>query len=107
MRREYKIIKKSFDQPTLISKHYDSIIEEANFIVSENNFKDQVIHIIVNNIIIDGNKQIDVLSEDIKNDEVLHKELKKYSGEKIKLPKIKKFWPNIDFLQMHSNKFKK
>ena len=38
-------IKKSFDQPTLISKHYDSLVEEANFIVSENNFKDQVIHL--------------------------------------------------------------
>ena len=59
-------IKKSFDQPTLISKHYDSLVEEANFIVSENNFKDQVIHIIVNNIITDGNKQIEVISEDIK-----------------------------------------
>ena len=59
-------IKKSFDQPTLISKHYDSLVEEANFIVSENNFKDQVIHIIVNNIIIDGNKKIEVISDEIK-----------------------------------------
>ena len=59
-------IKKSFDQPTLISKHYDSLLEEANFIISENNFKDQVIHIIVNNIIIDGNKKIEVISDEIK-----------------------------------------
>ena len=59
-------IKKSFDHPTLISKHYDSLVEEANFIVSENNFKDQVIHIIVNNIIIDGNKKIEVISDEIK-----------------------------------------
>ena len=59
-------IKKSFDQPTLISKHYDGLVEEANFIVSENNFKDQVIHIIVNNIIIDGNKKIEVISDEIK-----------------------------------------
>tara|TARA_A100001011_G_scaffold123936_1_gene130816 strand:- start:2326 stop:3492 length:1167 start_codon:yes stop_codon:yes gene_type:complete len=59
-------IKKTFDQPNLIAKHYDSLIEEANFIVSENNFRDQVIHIIVNNIIIDGKKQNEILSKDIK-----------------------------------------
>ena len=59
-------IKKSFDQPNLISKHYDSLIEEANFIVSENNYRDQVIHIIVNNIVIDGKRQIEILSKDIK-----------------------------------------
>ena len=59
-------IKKSFDQPTLISKHYKSLVEEANFIISENNFRDQVIHIDINNIIVDDNKKLENLSDDIK-----------------------------------------
>ena len=59
-------IKKSFDQPTLISKHYKSLIEEANFIISENNFRDQVIHIDINNIIVDDNRKLENLSDDIK-----------------------------------------
>ena len=49
-------IKKKFDQPTIIKNHYDNLIEEANFIISQNNFKAQVLHIIVNNIIADNNK---------------------------------------------------
>ena len=59
-------IKKSFDQPTLISKHYKSLIEEANFIISENNFRDKVIHIDINNIIIDDNRKLENLFDDIK-----------------------------------------
>ena len=59
-------IKKYFDQPTLISKYYKSLIEEANFIVSENNFRDQVIHIAINNMIIDDNKKLETIIEDIK-----------------------------------------
>ena len=59
-------IKKSFDQPTLISKHYKSLVEEANFIISENNFRDQVIHIDINNIIVDDNIKLENLSDDIK-----------------------------------------
>ncbi len=59
-------IKKSFDQPTLISKHYKSLIEEANFIISENNFRDQVIHIDINNIIVDDNRKLENLFDDIK-----------------------------------------
>lgn len=86
-------IKKSFDQPTLISKHYDSLIEEANFIVSENNFKDQVIHIIVNNIIIDGNKKIEVIPEEIKI--------------KFLILEIKFICLNKSLLSIISNKFKK
>ena len=86
-------IKKSFDQPTLISKHYDSLVEEANFIVSENNFKDQVIHIIVNNIIIDGNKKIEVISEEIKI--------------KFLILEIKFICLNKSLLSIISNKFKK
>ena len=86
-------IKKSFDQPTLISKHYDSLVEEANFIVSENNFKDQVIHIIVNNIIIDGNKKIEVIPEEIKI--------------KFLILEIKFICLNKSLLSIISNKFKK
>ncbi len=59
-------IKKSFDQPTLISKHYKSLVEEAKFIISENNFRDQVIHIDINNIIVDDNKKLENKFHDIK-----------------------------------------
>ena len=86
-------IKKSFDQSTSISKHYDSLVEEANFIVSENNFKDQVIHIVVNNIIIDGNKKIEVISEEIKI--------------KFLILEIKFICLNKSLLSIISNKFKK
>ncbi|MBD1153984.1 hypothetical protein IDG52_02135 [Pelagibacterales bacterium SAG-MED23] len=51
-------IKKVFDHSVPIDKVYESLIEEANFIVSQNNFKNQIIHLVVNNIIIDGNKKI-------------------------------------------------
>ena len=59
-------IKKSFDQPTLISKHYKSLVEEAKFIISENNFRDQVIHIDINNIIVDDNIKLETKFHDIK-----------------------------------------
>ncbi len=52
-------IKKSFDQPILISKYYKSLIKEANFIVSENNFKDKILHISINNMIVDDNKKLE------------------------------------------------
>ena len=58
-------IKKSFDQPTLLKKQYDDLLDEAKFIISENNFKDQIIHILVNNIIVDDNK-IEKISNEIK-----------------------------------------
>ena len=59
-------IKKSFDQPTLISKYYNSLVEEANFIISENNFRDQVVHIIINNIIADDHIKLENIFDDIK-----------------------------------------
>ena len=59
-------IKKSFDQPTLISKYIKILVEEANFIISENNFKDQILHISINNIIVDNNRTLETLSDDIK-----------------------------------------
>ena len=59
-------IKKNFDQETFVDKHYSSLIDEANFIISENNFKDQVIHIVINNIIIDNNQKLEAISNNIK-----------------------------------------
>ncbi len=59
-------IKKSFDQPTLISKHYKSLVKEANFIVSENYFKDKVLHINVNRIIVDDNVKLENILDNIK-----------------------------------------
>ena len=59
-------IKKSFDQPTLISKYYKSLVEEANFIISENNFRDQVVHIVINNMIADDGIKLENIFNDIK-----------------------------------------
>ena len=59
-------IKKSFDYTISIKQVYVSLIEEALFIVSQNNFKDQIIHIVINNIFVDDNKKIDKIIEDIK-----------------------------------------
>ena len=59
-------IKKVFDYDTPIKKVYDSLIEEANFIVSQNNFKDQIIHLVVNNILVNDKKKVDKIIEDIK-----------------------------------------
>ena len=42
------------------------MIDEASFIVSQNNYKDQIIHLIVNNIVIDQNKKISEIIDDIK-----------------------------------------
>ncbi len=59
-------IKKSFDHPTLISKCYKSLVEEANFIISENNFKDQVLHIAIDNMIVGDNRKLETAFHDIK-----------------------------------------
>jgi len=59
-------IKKVFDQDTSIKKTYNNLIEEANFLVTQNNFKDQIIHLVVNNIIVDNNKKFENIIEDIK-----------------------------------------
>ena len=57
-------IKKSFDQLTSTKLQYKSLIDEANYIISENNFKDRVIHIILNKIIVDNDKTVDDISDD-------------------------------------------
>tara|TARA_A100000164_G_scaffold124351_1_gene110242 strand:- start:1149 stop:2303 length:1155 start_codon:yes stop_codon:yes gene_type:complete len=59
-------IKKVFDHATSIKKVYNSLIEEALFLISQNNFKDQVIHLLINNIITDENKTLEKISDDIK-----------------------------------------
>ena len=59
-------IKKYFDQPTLISKCYKSLVDEGNFIISENNFKYKVLHIAIENIIVDDNRKLETLFDDIK-----------------------------------------
>ena len=59
-------IKKTFDQPTLISNHYKNLLEEANFIISENNFRDQVVHIVINNMIADDDIKLENIFGDIK-----------------------------------------
>ena len=57
-------IKKVFDYSTSIKKIYNDLIQEAHFLISRNNFKDQVIHLIINNIIVDENKTLDKITND-------------------------------------------
>ncbi len=59
-------IKKVFDHATPIKKVYDNLIEEALFFILQNNFKDQIIHLVVNNILVDNHKELDLIIEDIK-----------------------------------------
>ncbi len=60
-------IKKSFDQPTLIKKYFDSLIAEANFIIKENYFNYKIIHIIISDIITDNQKTLKTISEKTKS----------------------------------------
>ena len=59
-------IKKVFDYSTSIKKVYNNLIQEAHFLISQNNFKDQIIHLIINNIIVDENKTLDKITNDFK-----------------------------------------
>ncbi len=59
-------IKKVFDNATSIKKVYDSLIEEANFYISQNNFKDKIIHSVINKIVVDENQKLTKIAEDIK-----------------------------------------
>lgn len=59
-------IRKIFDHNISIKKVYDSLIEEAQFFVSQNNFKDQIIHSVINNIVVDNTKKLDKITEDFK-----------------------------------------
>ncbi len=86
-------IKKTFDQPTSIKLQYESLLEEANFIVSENNFKNKIIHTIVNNIVVDGDKELEAISENMKNNSLILE--------------IKFICLNKSLINEISNKFKK
>ena len=59
-------IKKVFDHPTSIKKIYHNLIDEAQFFVSQNNFRDEIIHLDVNNILVDDKKEIYKITNDIK-----------------------------------------
>ena len=59
-------IKKVFDYSISLKKIYNDLIQEAYFLISQNNFKDQIIHLIINNIIVDDNKTLDKITDDIK-----------------------------------------
>ena len=59
-------IKKSFDKPTLISKQYKNTLRKLILLLKKNYFKDHVIHLIVNNIIIDEFKEIEIITDEIK-----------------------------------------
>ncbi len=59
-------IKKVFDQDTSLKKTYNSLIDEAHYLISQNNFKDQIIHLVVSNIIVDNNKKLENIIDDIK-----------------------------------------
>ncbi len=59
-------IKKIFDYAVPIEKIYGSLIEEAHFFVSQNNFKDQIIHTVINNIIVDKDKKVDKITDNFK-----------------------------------------
>tara|TARA_A100000164_G_C21934269_1_gene787231 strand:- start:2158 stop:3309 length:1152 start_codon:yes stop_codon:yes gene_type:complete len=59
-------IKKVFDNEMSIKKVYDNLIEEAHFFISQNNFQDQIIHSVINSIVVDGRKNLNQITEDIK-----------------------------------------
>ena len=59
-------IKKVFDQSTSIKPVYDNLIEEAHFLISQNNFKDKIIHLVIKNIFVDENKKLYKIIGDIK-----------------------------------------
>ena len=58
-------IKKIFDNATSIKKVYDNLIEESHFYISQNNFQDQILHSVINKIVVDENKTIIHIAEDI------------------------------------------
>ena len=59
-------IKKVFDNAISIKQVYSSLIEEAHYFITQNNFKDQIIHSIINNIVVDENKKLDKITQDFK-----------------------------------------
>ncbi len=60
-------IKKSFDQPTSVKKQFENLIEEANFLIKENHFEYNIIHLIINSLIIDDNKKLKKITDKVKS----------------------------------------
>ena len=58
-------IKKKFDQPTSIDQVYEMLIDEAKFIISENNIKSKIIHVVVKKIIVDDNKKLEKIIQNL------------------------------------------
>ena len=88
-------IKKVFDYSTSIKKIYNDLIQEAHFLISRNNFKDQVIHLIINNIIVDENKTLDKITNDFKIKSLLL-EIKFICLKKILIENITSTFKNIN-----------
>ena len=59
-------IKKVFDNEMSIKKVYDNLIEEAHFLISQNNFRDQIIHSVINSIVVDERKYLKQITDDLK-----------------------------------------
>ncbi len=59
-------IKKTFDDNASIKEVYNNLIQEAHFFVSQNNYKDQIIHLVINHIIVDEFTELEKVIEDIK-----------------------------------------
>ena len=57
-------IRKIFDQSVPFKEVYEGLIEEAQFFVSQNNFKDQIIHSVIKNIIVDETIKLDKITKD-------------------------------------------
>ena len=64
-------IKKSFDQPTSIKKQFENLIEEANFLIKENHFEYNIIHLIINSLIIDDNKKLKKITDKVKSKSII------------------------------------
>ena len=56
---------KKFDQPTSIDQVYEMLIDEAKFIISENNIKSKIIHVVVKKIIVDDNKKLEKIIQNL------------------------------------------
>ena len=60
------INKKTFDDNASIKEVYNNLIQEAHFFVSQNNYKDQIIHLVINHIIVDEFTELEKVIDDIK-----------------------------------------
>ncbi len=101
-------IKKVFDQEVSLTKVYTSLIEDAHFIVSQNNFKDQIIHLVINKIVVNENIKIDKISKN-KNIKSLILEIKFICLSKILIKEIKNQFKknNLQVLNLYCSSYVK